>query len=187
MDKGQGRVGSDSTSEVAWMMRRLKPDEYTDGAHTDSRFTFDGSLSYASYKDYRASLAQRYIELNNPRLKMPPETPVEAPEDWPADLPKLRAKEWNHILYGDRIKEYNDNIGAKVFANQGGHADGYGWAATRDEFPSSWGQEDILNATKHILETTDSKRGIYIGRYKGVKIEVVVSENRIITAIPFGR
>ncbi|TCD53762.1 hypothetical protein EJ419_07290 [Alloscardovia theropitheci] len=178
-------TASGRSAEV-WMMRHLKPDEYKDGVHTDVRMTSDQSLSYAIYKDYRSSLAERFIAANNPKYKMPPETPVEAPKDWPKDLPQLRAKEWNHILYGDREKVRNSQTKEKEWNFKGGHSSGFGWITNGDEFPSSWKNEDILNAIEHTVGNTSSD-GLFTSTYKGVKIQVIVRKGKVITAYRLGR
>ncbi|WP_454892199.1 VG15 protein [Alloscardovia omnicolens] len=176
-DKGKGKIdSSDSTSEITWMMRRLKPDEYKDGTHTDVRMTNDQSLSYASYKDYRSSLAERFIELNNSNLKMPPETPVEAPENWPDNLPKLTANAWNHTLYGSYDPKRHKYVGA--------HVSGYNWISGGESFPDNWGESKIREAAIHVLNSAPmSAHGSYVGTFEGHDILVSTGKRKGVTSI----
>ncbi|MCU9996273.1 hypothetical protein FYZ44_05240 [Mobiluncus mulieris] len=101
----------------------------------------DGTLQrkkWNSYRDYAKDLAkQRGIKIDGKQYRLPPKTWVEPPQDWPEDLPALRAKEWNHILYGDE--------------RGGGHSSGYGWINGRTEFGSDMTPEQILELLKNFL------------------------------------
>ncbi|MDO4242014.1 MAG: hypothetical protein Q4C71_05740 [Microbacteriaceae bacterium] len=57
------------------------------------------------------------------------------PKDWPKDLPLLRDKELNHILYGDK--------------KGGGHLYGHGWVHSRNEFNESLKAAHIIEALKN--------------------------------------
>ncbi|WP_126146565.1 EndoU domain-containing protein [Actinobaculum sp. 352] len=61
----------------------------------------------------------------------------EIPGGWPSDVPPLRVREWNHILYGDK--------------RGGGHLTGYGWTHDRPEFPADWTPQVIRDATETVL------------------------------------
>lgn len=105
----------------------------------------DGTLQrekWNAYRDFAKDLAkQRGIKIDGKRYRLPPKTWVEPPQDWPKDLPALRAKEWNHILYGDE--------------KAGGHSSGYGWIHDRTEFDPESTPEAIAEKLKTLLQRID--------------------------------
>lgn len=116
----------------------------TEKRHT-RRASSDGTLQrekWNAYRDYAKDLAkQRGIKIDGKQYRLPPKTWVEPPQDWPKDLPALRAKEWNHILYGDQ--------------RGGGHSSGYGWIHDRTEFDPETTPEVIAEKLKALLKRID--------------------------------
>lgn len=168
------------------LMRRMNPDDLSDGVHTGERAVPDNSMKLRDWEDYRSSLASRYIAASNRSWGFPPKKPAPVPEDWPDDIPKPSVASWNHILYGYGKKE---NGGKWHY--QGGHLNGYGWI--EDEgygntmFPKDWTPEDIEEAAIHILNAyPPTPRGTYQGRYNGLTIRVSVSQGRINSIFPVG-
>lgn len=103
--------------------------------------------------------------------RIPPDTPLEAPKDWPDDLPTLTSAQWNHIIYGEYVKKSHRPY-------QGGHMYGYGWwdAPKSTEFPANWTPDDILDAIKAVLRNPEKENGI--GIYKGVRIRVITGPQK---------
>lgn len=103
----------------------------------------DGTLQRTKWDEYRAyvkNLAkERGIEIDGDHYKLPPTNWVEPPEDWPQDLPLLRAREWNHILFGD--------------THGGGHLHGYGWINQRSEFEADWTPKMTAKKMQELLQT----------------------------------
>lgn len=165
-------------------MRRQNPDEYTDGEHgwVDGKChrlkDVTGDLNEATWQDYRASLAERFIAANNPLWKMPPERPASVPREWRTSNPPLTEHAWNHILYGDRKRDKN-----KEWEYEGGYLSGYGWIADRTEFPTEWDPETILSIVKETLqdgtkvEPTEF-RSMAISHKDGLKIKVVYTKKK---------
>lgn len=113
-----------------------------DGAISNQ--TADGTLSDNAYRAARAKALGEtsWADLDRIRhgeMKMPPMLPVD-PVGWDVEsLPAvMRAKEWNHILYG-----YNSG---------GGHMYGYGWIHGRTEFPAGWDERTILRACAQAVQ-----------------------------------
>ena len=104
----------DRENEILEVMRRQHPNEYTDGVHGYSPDRKDrskqsvGDLNLATWADYRASLAERFIAANDPEWKLPPEQPAEVPQWWRDDpnLPELSVNHLNHLLYGSGEKPH---------------------------------------------------------------------------------
>jgi hypothetical protein len=173
---------------ITTLMRYQNPDEYTDGTHWDNKMV--GNLRLGGWQDYRSSLAQRYIASSDRSWKMPHKAPSTVPDDWPNDLPVLRVKELNHILYGSEKKIRGQGHGDKPrIRYMGGHMSGYGWIADRSEFPVVWDKNDIIAAAKHVLETVKpTKNGTYFGEYNGfhlyVSTEMRKGKIRITTITP---
>ncbi|MDO4665179.1 MAG: hypothetical protein Q4A71_03080 [Actinomycetaceae bacterium] len=173
--KHGGRAGE---SETAAMIREMFPDKVTDGKGRKRRSAYtpkkvargasaDGTMQVQKMVEYR-EFAERLLRERglheSGRYRLPPEVPAEPPKDWPGDLPRLRAKEWNHILYGD-IKR------------SGGHQYGYGWVNNRPEFPAHWSDQDIAQAIIAVLrkeEKVPGKRFLYSSRYGEESITVAV-------------
>lgn len=149
-----GLTRAPTPGETAQQMRKLYADSLSDGkgvkrSNYARKASEDGTMQTEKMVEYRAYakrlLAQRGL-IESERYKLPPPVPAEPPEDWPEDLPLLRAKEWNHILYGDlKLK--------------GGHKHGYGWINDRTEFPEDWTEEDIAKALKIVLNPSNRIEG----------------------------
>ena len=183
------KAASSSANDICAEMRRLYPTSLTDGVFKDSdRFTKDNSLRYGLWRASRSQAMKAHTALHPPTDLLPPATPAEAPE-WPDDLPMMRAKEWNHILYGYR---------------GGGHLHGYGWQYEADEFPESWDAEKIRQAgievlrmpgnMEHINELIDTghRKGSVIGTIEGTRVRVAFSKAgkqpvRITSVFPVAR
>ena len=90
------------------------------------------------------------------------------PQDWPEDLPALRAKEWNHILYGDQ--------------RGGGHSSGYGWIHDRTEFDAEWTSENITSKLCEFLRNIDFQNvrisELFTMSKDGVKYAIGVARKR---------
>ena len=108
-----------------------------------------GDDPLATWADYRASLAERFIAANDPEWKLPPEQPAEVPQWWRDDpnLPELSVNHLNHLLYGSGEKPHKGED-ARKWRYSGGHMHGYGWIADRPEFPDDWDEQRILKAAK---------------------------------------
>lgn len=164
-----------SANEICAEMRRLYPDKLTDGVFKDSdKFTKDNSLRYGRWRASRAQAMKAHTALHPPTDLIPPRVPAEAPE-WPEDLPVMRAKEWNHILYG--------------LDKGGAHLHGYGWQRERSyEFPESWGPDEIRQAGIQVLRMPGNmenigklladghRRGSVKGTMDGVVVRVSFSK-----------
>ena len=132
----------------------------------------DGTLQrekWNSYRDYAKDLAkQRGIKIDGKQYRLPPKTWVEPPSDWPEDLPALRAKEWNHILYGDQ--------------RGGGHSSGYGWIHDRTEFDAEWTSENITSKLCEFLRNIDFQNvrisELFTMSKDGVKYAIGVARKR---------
>ena len=137
-EAAKNKASGTSANEICAEMRRLYPDKLTDGVFKDSdRFTKDNSLRYGLWRSARSEVMKAHTAIHQPTDLIPPATPAEAPE-WPDDLPVMRAKEWNHILYG---------------YGGGGHLHGYGWINGRAEFPDSWTPDKICEAGIAVLRS----------------------------------
>ena len=153
----------DRENEILEVMRRQHPNEYTDGVHGYSPDRKDrskqsvGDLNLATWADYRASLAERFIAANDPEWKLPPEQPAEVPQWWRDDpnLPELSVNHLNHLLYGSGEKPHKGED-ARKWRYSGGHMYGYGWIADRPEFPEDWDLEHILQVSKEVCKQADS-------------------------------
>ncbi len=143
-------------NEILEVMRRQHPSEYTDGVHGYSPDRKGrskrsvGDLNLATWADYRASLAERFIAANDPEWKLPPEQPAEVPRWWrdDPDLPELTVNHLNHLLYGSGKRRDTGKRGSPHWTYSGGHMHGYGWIADRPEFPADWDEQRILKAAK---------------------------------------
>lgn len=200
-----GWAGSGSReSQVVEVMRRLDPDEYTDGVHDadwatgrHSRASM-GDVNLGAWHDYRAGLAERYIRLNNPHAKMPPENPARAPkltgkDGKPLSIPDsggkrhdvmLTSKTWNHILYGEVD-------GDGVY--HGGHMAGYGWIQLDhrprggSEFPEGMSEDDIASALRDACVQCAERGGFRVGEnpvaVRGMRATLVTSRKKSGTII----
>lgn len=112
---------------------------------------------------------------HSPLDLLPPAEPAEAPE-WPSGLPAvMRAKEWNHILYGYK---------------GGAHLHGYGWQYPDKtvEFPETWAADDIRDAGIALLRIPENRKhiediladggakGSITGTIDGIKIRLAFSK-----------
>lgn len=148
--------------ETAQQMRKLYADSLSDGegvkrsnyvrkASKDGTMQTEKMVEYCAYAKHL--LAQRGL-MESEHYKLPPSVPAEPPEDWPEDLPLLRAKEWNHILYGEKPRTLR---GKTTFT--GGHQYGYGWINGKPQFKESWTEKDIAYAIEAVLRTGILARG----------------------------
>lgn len=158
-------------AEVAGRMRELFADEYTDGLAPPKRsFVGDKTIDMNVWARRRKELARKakqgyYGNAAAARL-IPPETPVTAPRDWPADLPELTDKTWNHVLFG--------------VDGRGGHLPGYGWINNGTQFPAGWSANDIKNAAVAVLRSgsipdADWRQGVITGTVSGHELRVALS------------
>lgn len=136
------------------------------------------------WQDYRASLAQRFIEANNPEWKMPPEMPATPSRRLLEPLEgKLTDRVWNHILYGDRVWAKVKGEKKKDWKHRGAHKSGYGWTANGDEWPSDYSDEDIIEAIRQVTpQNHKTERGTYPGSVDGFSIKVSTSPDGKITS-----
>ncbi|WP_455676484.1 VG15 protein [Pseudoscardovia suis] len=185
IDGGWAAAGS-RESQVAEVMRRLDPDEYTDGVHDADWVTGGhsrasvGDVNLGAWHDYRASLAERYITLNDQHAKMPPERPAKAPKLTDNDGKQLDVqlteKAWNHLLYGSRNQV---NAGEHY---SGGHMAGYGWIHDGTEFPQSMNESDIAEALSEACGQVIDRGGFESGAnpvtVNGRQAALVVSKRR---------
>lgn len=132
----------------------------------------DGTLQrekWNAYREFAKDLAkQRGIKIDGKQYRLPPRTWTEPPPDWPEDLPALRAKEWNHILYGDK--------------RGGGHSSGYGWINGRTEFGAEWTNESIGAKLRELLQYVDFQNvrisELFTVSEDGVKYAIGVARKR---------
>lgn len=175
-DAAAARSPSMSANDVCAEMRRLFPERLTDGSFNDnSKFTKDNSLRYGIWRAERIKAMRKYTALQPATDLIPSKDPAEAPE-WPEDLPAImRAKEWNHILYGGY--------------GGGGHLHGYGWQyESTAEFPDTWDADKIRDAGIAILGKKENRehiaqllaegktRGSVTGIIDGVAVRVAFSK-----------
>lgn len=141
----------------------------------------NGTLQLAKYEQHRRESMRERAGLGalaTKRFPVPPARHSEPPGWWPDELPKLRVKEWNHILYGDRSRDGS---------SAGGHAYGFGWRNDRSEFPSDWDENRIAKAIEQVLRSNQTGR-YRIGNVNGVDVAVVVSpRGQAVSAFPIER
>lgn len=178
---------SPSGEAVAFIMRRQHPELYTDGVYPDDNKQTRGvgprglgSVSYAKWHSQRKRFMTRFATEKPNHGKIPPDTPLAAPKDWPDDLPLLTSKQWNHIIYG----EYDKRDPLRPY--QGGHLYGYGWwdAPMSTEFPVDWMPSDVLDAIRNVLRASDGHGTTAIGAYRGINVKVITQNGIIISAYP---
>lgn len=177
-------------NEILEVMRRQHPSEYTDGVHGYSPDRKDrskqsvGDLNLATWADYRASLAERFIAANDPEWKLPPEQPTEVPQWWrdDHDLPELSVNHLSHLLYGSGEKPHKGED-ARKWQYSGGHMAGYGWIADRPEFPEDWNEQRILQAAKEVCKQSDSFHVVQDMTVDGCDIVVVFGKKGRIASI----
>lgn len=174
-EAAKNKAAGTSANEICAEMRRLYPDKLTDGVFQDSdTFTKDNSLRYGIWRAARSQAMKAHTASHPPTDLIPPKDPAEAPQ-WPDDLPIMRAKEWNHILYG--------------LDKGGAHLHGYGWQREQSyEFPESWGPEEIKDAGIQVLRMPGNmehiekllsdghRRGSVKGTIDGVVVRVSFSK-----------
>lgn len=166
------------------LMRRMNPDDLSDGVHTGERAVPDNSMKLRDWEDYRSSLASRYIAASNRSWGFPPKKPAPVPEDWPDDVPKPSVASWNHILYG-----YGERADGE-WHYHGGHLHGYGWIEDEEyhntTFPADWTPEDVEEAVTTVLRSgTRGSQMLYSGEYRNVRVLVLVSpKGEIVSAYP---
>lgn len=103
--------------------------------------SLDGTLQREKWDAYRSWVEDQArlkgIVIDGEVFKLPPKNWEEPPDDWPQDLPILRALEWNHILFSN--------------VKGGGHLQGYGWIKDRTEFDKEWTPEVIADKLRKLL------------------------------------
>ncbi|PJM75034.1 hypothetical protein CSQ87_07370 [Bifidobacterium simiarum] len=179
---------SPSGDAVAFVMRRQHPDLYVDGVYPDDNKQTRGSgprgigsVSYAKWRSQRKRFMSRFAAEKPDHGRIPPDTPLEAPRDWPDDLPLLTSARWNHIIYGEYKKRERGS------PYQSGHMHGYGWwdASKSTEFPVEWTPDDILDSIKGVLQTTQyGPNSMITGIYQGISVKVIIRDSKIATAYP---
>lgn len=101
---------------------------------------------------------------------------MEAPENWPDNLPKLTANAWNHTLYGSYDPKRHKYVGA--------HVSGYNWISGGESFPDNWGESKIREAAIHVLNSAPmSAHGSYVGTFEGHDILVSTGKRKGVTSI----
>ncbi|PLS26249.1 phage protein [Bifidobacterium parmae] len=176
-EAAKNKAPDTSSDAICAEMRRLYPKALTDGVFKDdAKFTKDNSLRYGIWRANRVKAMHAHSFTRSPLDLIPPPTPAEAPE-WPSDLPlTIRAKEWNHILYGSD--------------DGGGHLHGYGWQnpGKTVEFPEHWTADDIRDAGITILDSKENRafitqllaegknRGTVSGTIDGIEIKVAFAK-----------
>lgn len=140
-----------------------------------SGMTDDKSLHQGTWDAHRQNLLE-LLEHDYPdgyvgTKRLVPRNPAQAPANWPADLPILRAKEWNHALYGDN--------------NGGGHLAGYGWVHGKPEFPPHADPAWVQAAAEHVLRSRsdDPKKRRVDGFYDGYRIAVTYTLRRGVSRV----
>lgn len=156
-------------------VQKLPPDKswavWIDNGHlrvNPNKMTNDNSLNYGQWAKNRSMLADRLLAEQPENGTIPPIIPLEAPQDWPSDLPKLKADAWNHILYGSYNKK------RKKWG--GGHLYGYEWVEDQGfpSFDKRWGVQDV----QHMLEY--GLRNYYNGKGQIVEFSASESKYRIV-------
>lgn len=135
--------------------------------------TLDKSLHQNAWDDHRRNLVD-LLEGDYPdgyvgTKKLIPRHPAQAPADWPEDLPILRAREWNHALYGDN--------------KSGGHLPGYGWVNSRPEFPADANPAWVQAAAEHVLRKGTATGLRFEGIYQGTRVAVTIATRRGVTRV----
>lgn len=206
----RGRTGEPFASdltEIAARFRRMYPHMVTDAVEEGkprktrsdkgkkrnlNAMTPDGSYALSQHKLLVSDSRKLFDALGSDRRKagkfLVPDEPALPPQWWNAEgsgLPLLRAKEWNHILYGDHRRK-------------GGHLHGYAWrhgarrgGGTVTEFPPEWGPDTIAQAMAHVLKNGQRVGNkTTVGTYRGVRVkthfEARGKSTRILTAYPIG-
>lgn len=206
----RGRTGEPFASdltEIAARFRRMYPHMVTDAVEEGkprktrsdkgkkrnlNAMTPDGSYALATHRKLVKAARADYAALGSVARQagkfLVPDEPALPPQWWNAEgsgLPLLRAKEWNHILYGDISKK-------------GGHLHGYAWrhgarrgGGTVTEFPPEWGSDTIAQAMAHVLKNGQRVGNkTTVGTYRGVRVkthfEARGKSTRILTAYPVG-
>lgn len=175
-EAAKAKAPDTSSGAICAEMRRIYPNLLTDGVFRDNdRFTKDNSLRYGLWRAQRRQAMRDHDFTHSPLDLLPPAEPAEAPE-WPSGLPAvMRAKEWNHILYGYK---------------GGAHLHGYGWQYPDKtvEFPETWAADDIRDAGIALLRIPENRKhiediladggakGSITGTIDGIKIRLAFSK-----------
>lgn len=134
--------------------------------------SLDGTLQREKWDAYRSWVENQArlkgIVIDGEEFKLPPKNWEEPPDDWPQDLPILRALEWNHILFSN--------------VKGGGHLQGYGWIKDRTEFDKEWTPEVIADKLRKLLplapyEKVENTR-IFVVTDSGIKYAIGFSKSR---------
>lgn len=160
---------------ITAQMRVLKGDAVKDGKGVKRdaikprkrkrKVSKDGTLQATKVAEFHADAVRKLAELPSREpgrvYKIAPDRTIEAPKNWPDDLPPLRAKEWYHTLYGDE--------------KTGGHLYGYGWRTGGTEFPQDWTPDDIARAAIQLLRSHGVEEAVtrsFVGVMNGVEIKI---------------
>lgn len=153
------RAGEPATPEnVLKGMRLADPEAFSDSAKFGQgkrKGKADGTLPGEVWNAYRQKVVDRFFATDFPKgqiVKLPPVVPATPPPDWPKDAPKLSARVWNHILYGD----YDKYARRERSKWRGGHKYGYGWIAGGDEYPLNWEEKEIAESILKALNYKES-------------------------------
>lgn len=133
--------------------------------------SLDGTLQREKWDAYRSWVENQArlkgIVIDGEAFKLPPKNWEEPPDDWPQDLPILRAIEWNHILFSN-IKG-------------GGHLQGYGWIRDRTEFDKEWTPEVIADKLRKLLPLVPYEKVERTSKFvvtdSGIKYTIAFSES----------
>lgn len=127
-------------------LRETFPYDLTDGDTPGDVFFDDGpaswerSLTFGDWRAMRAGIAGMYSWADDatPGTSIPPVDPTPLPRILQGLEGGPRAREWNHILYGDKTG--------------GGHLPGYGWRDTRTTpYPADWPSDRIAGMIAEYL------------------------------------
>ena len=138
------QTGDDIRDTIA-RKRAIKMATRMEQRRDTRKASIDGTLQRDKWDKFREyaekAAADRGIVLDGDKYKLPPRNWEEPPSGWPDNLPSLRAKEWNHILYGE--------IGT------GGHLYGFGWINGRTEFSPNAEPNDVAELLRELLKKVD--------------------------------
>lgn len=134
--------------------------------------SLDGTLQREKWDAYRSWVEDQArlkgIVIDGEVFKLPPKNWEEPPDDWPQDLPILRALEWNHILFSN--------------VKGGGHLQGYGWIKDRTEFDKEWTPEVIADKLRKLLPLVPYEKvestSKFVAIDSGIKYAIGFSNSR---------
>lgn len=131
----------DTPEDVMKRRRAVRRQAKQSEKRNTRKASLDGTLQREKWDAYRSwaedQARLKGIVIDGEAFKLPPKNWEEPPDDWPQDLPILRAIEWNHILFSN--------------VKGGGHLQGYGWIKDRTEFDKEWTPEVIADKLRKLL------------------------------------